>query len=155
MFQAALMVLAIGIGDQATVQVDPLKFDPAALKTMEQKQVTVTEKGKRVVYEGVPLRAMLGDQLKGGNAMVNMRDLVDAVILVRGADDYQAAVSAAEVAMDKTGERYILAISVDGQPLTKEQGPVKLIIPADGDRARWVRMVVELSLVRLPRPRAK
>ena len=155
MFQAALMVLAIGIGDQATVQVDLLKFDPAALKTMKQKQVTVTEKGKRVVYEGVPLRAMLGDQLKGGNAMVNMRDLVDAVILVRGADDYQAAVSAAEVAMDKTGERYILAISVDGQPLTKEQGPVKLIIPADGDRARWVRMVVELSLVRLPRPRAK
>ncbi len=155
MINAALMMLALGMGDQITVTVEPLKFDPAALKALDQKQVTVTEKGNRVVYEGVPLRAMLADQLKGGNAMVNMRDLSDAVILVRASDDYQTAVSAAEVAMDESGDRYLLALSVDGKPLSREHGPVKLIVPGDGDRVRWVRMISELSLVRMPRPKAR
>ena len=73
--------------------------------------------------------------------------------LVKASDGYQAAVSAAAVAMDPKGERYLLALRRDGQPLAKGQGPVRLIIPGDPQRVRWVRMVDSLRLVRLSTPK--
>ena len=155
MMLATILLAAISFGDTATVQVEPLKFDLAAFKTMEMKEVIVDEDGEKVRYKGIPLRELLADQLKGGNAMVNMRDLSDAVLLVRATDNYQTAISAAEVAMDKTGERFILALERDGKPLPKEQGHVMLVIPSEASRVRWVRMIVSVDLVRLPRPKTK
>lgn len=89
MMLATILLAAISFGDTATVQVEPLKFDLAAFKTMEMKEVIVDEDGEKVRYKGIPLRELLADQLKGGNAMVNMRDLSDAVLLVRATDNYQ------------------------------------------------------------------
>ncbi len=71
------------------------------------------------------------------------------MIVVRASDGYQAAVSAAEAAMDPKGERYLLALTRDGRPLGDGQGPVRLIVPGDPKRVRWVRMVASLHLVRL------
>lgn len=155
MTSAALALFAISLVGPATVQVEPLKFDPAALGAMEQREIRVVEKGVAVAYKGVPLRVLLADQLKGGNAMVNLRDLTDAVLLVRATDDYQAAVSAVEVAMDEKGERYLLALERDGKPLGENQGPAKLVIPADPKPVRWVRMISSVDLVRMPKAKGK
>jgi DMSO/TMAO reductase YedYZ molybdopterin-dependent catalytic subunit len=135
--------------------VEPLAFDPAAWKALPRVEAKVTERGRAVTYSGIPLATVLTDKLKGDTPMAGLRSLADAVVLVRAEDGYQAAVSAAAVAMDKKGERFLLALERDGQPLDKAQGPVRLIVPGDPERVRWVRQVSGIDLVRLPKPKPK
>ncbi len=142
----ASVVLAQAPG---SVTVDLLPFDPAKLGGMERVEVKVTEDGRSVTYSGVPLASIPGPGTKNPMTMPTLRALSDAVLLVRGSDGYQAAVSATAVAMDPKGERYLLAVARDGQPLAEGQGPVRLIIPADPKHARWVRQVVAIRLVKL------
>lgn len=146
MVMLATLILAQGPGP---VSVDLLPFERAALKAMDQAEVRVAEDGKTVVYAGVPLAAILAKKAKDSGTMSGLRTLSDAVILVRGADGYQAAVSAAAVAMDTRGERFLLAIHRDGKPLGDSQGPVRLIVPGDPRHARWVKDVAAIRLVRL------
>jgi hypothetical protein len=134
---------------------EPLAFDPAAWKALPRVEAKVTERGQAVTYLGIPLATVLADKLKGDTPMAGLRGLADAVVLVRAEDGYQAAVSAAAVAMDKKGERFLLALERDGQPLDKNQGPVRLIVPGDPERVRWVRQVSAIDLVRLPKPKPK
>jgi hypothetical protein len=131
------------------VAVDLLPFDRAALKEMDQVEVRVSEEGRMIVYAGVPLAAILAKKAKDSGTMAGLRTLSDAVLLVRGADGYQAAVSAAAVAMDTKGERFLLAIRRDGMPLGESQGPVRLIVSGDPKHARWVKDVAAIRLVRL------
>jgi hypothetical protein len=133
------------------VRVESLPFDLAALKARARVELKVTEQGKEVVYAGAPLRVVLDGALKDKGSMAELRSLSDAVLLVRAADGYQAAISAAAVAMDTKGERYLLALSRDGRPLGEGQGPVRLVVAGDPQRVRWVRMVSAIDLVRLPK----
>ena len=152
---AAIAAVAFALSDSATVQVEALKFDPAAIAKASQVEVKVTEQGKAVTYKGVPLRSLLADRLKGPNAMADLRGLADAVLVVRASDDYLATFSAAEVAMDETGQKYLLAVERDGKPLDARQGPAKVIVPGDPQHVRWVRMVSGVDLVRMPKAKAK
>ena len=52
--------------------------------------------------------------------------------------------------MDPKGERFLLALARDGKPLGGGHGPVRLVIPGDPQRVRWVWMVASFHLVRLP-----
>ena len=146
MVMLATLILAQAPGP---VTVDLLPFDRSALKGMDQAEVRVPEEGKNVVYAGVPLASILAKKEKDSGAMPGLRSLSDAVILVRGTDGYQAAVSAAAVAMDTKGEHFLLAISRDGKPLGEPQGPVRLIVPGDPRHVRWVRDVATIRLIRL------
>jgi hypothetical protein len=148
MLTTLIASLWIGLAP-ASVGVETLSFDPDGWKKLEQVEIRVVEEGKPTVYGGVPLVRVLADRLRGENEMAALRSLSDAVILVRASDGYQVAVSAAEVAMDPKGERYLLALSRDGKPLAEAQGPIRLIVPADPKRVRWVRMVTSIHLVRL------
>lgn len=153
MFAALVVSLAIGLAPPTiTVTEEPLPFDPKAWETAPQVELRVTEEGKPAVYSGVPLALVLKDRLKGDNSMASLRALSDSVILVKASDGYQAAVSAAAVAMDPKGERYLLALRRDGQPLAKGQGPVRLIVPGDPKRVRWVREINALRLIKLGAP---
>jgi hypothetical protein len=131
----------------ATAEVLP--FDPSKLEGFEKVEVQVMEDGRSVTYSGVALASLLEKQAKGSGTMPGLRALSDAVLLVRGTDGYQAAVSAAAVAMDPKGGGYLLAVARDGKPLEKGQGPVRLIVPADPKHARWVKDVKTIRLVRL------
>ncbi len=153
---ASLFALAVlSWTEPATVQVESLTFDVAALKALPRVEVRVKEGEKTTVYKGVPLRALIANRLNGANAMADLRGLSDAVLLVRATDDYQVAVSAAAVAMDETGERYLVAFERDGSPLGEKEAPAKLIIPADSHHVRWVRNMSGVDLVRMPRKAAK
>jgi hypothetical protein len=134
----------------ATVEALPL--DLATWKSRPQVEVRVPEDGKVAVYSGVPLRVVLESKLGGPNEMAALRNVSDAVLLVRATDNYRTAVSAVAVAMDKKGERYLLALTKDGQPLGENQGPIRLITTADPERVRWVRMVNGIDLIRLSKP---
>jgi hypothetical protein len=144
----ALLVLAIPAAEPTS---QALPLDLPALKVGPRVTVTVAEDDGKVTYSGVPLRAVL-DTKEATTSMVEARGLVDAVMIVHAADGYRAAVSAAAVAMDPKGERYLLAFERNGKPLPDGQAPAKLIIPADPLRVRWVRMIDGVDLVRLPKP---
>jgi hypothetical protein len=150
---ALALLAALSFAPPATVAVEPLPFDPAAWKSLPRTTLRLKEDGKDVTYAGVPLCVVLEAKLKGRPEMAAWRSLADAVLLVRAADDYQAAVSAVAVAMDPKGERHLLALERDGKPLDAGQGPVKLVIPGDPAHVRWVRMVSGIDLVRLPKPK--
>ena len=144
----ALILLAAPADERA---VQALPFDLATLKAKPRVSVTVTENEGKVTYSGVPFRSVL-DTKQGTTSMMEARGLVDAVLIVHATDDYRVAVSAAAVAMDPKGERYLLAFERDGKPLPDDQGPAKLIIPADPMRVRWIRMIDGVDLMRLPKP---
>ncbi|MBV8230870.1 MAG: molybdopterin-dependent oxidoreductase [Planctomycetaceae bacterium] len=148
MWNPLILSLWIGLAP-APISIEPLPFAPEAWKRAAQVEVRVTEGGEPTVYSGIPLALVLDEQLRGSNRMAALRSLSDAVILVRASDGYQAAVSAAAVAMDPKGERFLLALARDGKPLGDRHGPVRLVIPGDPQRVRWVRMVASLHLVRL------
>jgi DMSO/TMAO reductase YedYZ molybdopterin-dependent catalytic subunit len=131
------------------VAVERLPFDPAKLEGLTKAEVRVTEDGRVVTYSGVPLAGLLERRGKGTASMAGLRSLSDSVILVRGTDGYQAAVSAAAVAMDPKGERYLIALARDGKPLDPGFGPVRLIVPTDPKHARWVKDIATFRLVRL------
>jgi DMSO/TMAO reductase YedYZ molybdopterin-dependent catalytic subunit len=144
----ASMILAQAPGP---VTADLLPFDPAKLGRLEKVEVKVTEDGQAVTYSGVALATILESRVKNAGSMANLRSLSDAVLLVRGSDGYQAAISASAAAMDPKGERFLLAISRNGKSLLEGQGPVRLIVPGDPKHARWVKDVVAIRLVRLDR----
>ncbi len=129
--------------------VEVLPADPATLKGLGRVEVRVAEGPATVVYAGVPLASILDRRAEPEAGMAGLRALSDAVILVRGTDGYQAAVSAAAVAMDPKGERYLLALARDGKPLGTGEGPVRLVVPGDPKHARWVKNVDAVRLVRL------
>lgn len=150
----ALLLASLAIGLEPAsfpATTEPLPFDVAALKALPQVEMKVTENGKSSVYSGVPLAALLEEPLKGGggNEMASLRALADAVLLVKASDGYQVAVSAAAVAMDPKGERYLLAFRRDGKPLDEKLGPARLVIPGDPKHLRWVRMIKSFELIRL------
>ncbi len=155
----AALGLARTAPDEITVTVESLPFDPAALARSDRPpvRIQVEEDGKAVVYSGIPLRVVLESKLagRGADAMKDLRRLSDSVLLVRGSDGYRAAVSAAAVAMDEKGDRFLLALERDGRPLGEGQGPVRLVVPGDARRVRWVRAVSAIDLVRLSEAGAK
>ena len=145
----ALIASLILAQDPGPVTSERLPFDPTKLGELAKVERKVQEDGQVVVYSGVPLALILEKQAKGVGTMAGLRNLSDAVVLVRGSDGYQAAVSAAAVGMDPKGERYLLAVARDGQPLGGGQGPVRLIVPDDPKHVRWVKDVATIRLVRL------
>jgi hypothetical protein len=147
----ALAIVLSAPAQLPQVQVEPFPVDLPAWKKLKRAELEIIEDGKAVTYSGVPLRVVLNDALKGKPEMQALRDLSSAVLIVQATDDYQTAVSAAAVAMDKEGRRYLLAFERDGKALDERQGPVRLIIPGDEQHVRWVRMVSRIFLVRLPK----
>lgn len=144
----ALIASLILAQDPGPVTSERLPFDPKSLGEMAKVERKITEDGQVVAYSGVPLALILEKQAKGGT-MAGLRNLSDSVLLVRGSDGYQAALSAAAVGMDPKGERYFLAVARDGKPLGQGQGPVRLIVPDDPKHVRWVKDVATIRLVRL------
>ncbi len=136
--------LILGAGDPGSVPGELLATKPDAIRSLPKVELKVGAGGQTVTYHGVALASVLASRSQPIEGMPGLRDLADAVLLIRGADGYQAAVSAAAVAMDPKGERYLLATSRDGQ-----DRPAQLIIPGDPKHARWVRDVVAVRLVRL------
>lgn len=85
-------------------------------------------------FGGVLLRELLAAYLPAGTVW-------SAVVVLSG-DGFGARLSAAEV----QEEPILLAYAVDGRPLTRQEGLVRLIVPGETDDAlkqvKWVAKVV-------------
>ena len=116
---------------------------------MPRERVDVTEQdGEKATYEGVPLQEILkkagipfGRQMRG--------KALAGYVLAEAKDGYAVVVGLGELDPDLGGSRVIVADRRDGKPLFEYQGPVRLVIPADKEGARSVRMLEKLEVVKL------
>jgi hypothetical protein len=136
--------------DQATATQLPVSkaISPDGLKKYEQVSITVETEGKKVKFSGVPLRVILAEMMPELNLseMPGWKSLSkqELVMEVLGSDGYPGLVTGTELAINKSGDRFLLATERDGKP--NESG-IQLICRMDEARTRWVREVVSLRVV--------
>jgi len=127
----------------------PLALSARDLAAMPRKQAEVTEQdGAKTTYEGVALQEILkkagipfGRQMRG--------KALAGYVLAEAKDGYAVAFSLGEFDPDLGGTRVIVADKRDGKPLFEYQGPFRLVLPADKEGARSVRMLEKLEVVKL------
>ena len=97
----------------------------------------------QVLYEGVAVSdlltlvgAPLGSALRGR--------AVSSYVLVEAADGYRVVFSLEE-AGPRTPPTLLLADRRNGQPLSPDEGPLRIVAP-DARHSRWIRQVVRISV---------
>ncbi|MBD2755177.1 molybdopterin-dependent oxidoreductase [Spirosoma validum] len=124
----------------------PLTLQAADLKGMPHTDVTAKDHDeKEHRYSGVPLSELLkqagvtlGSQLRGKN--------LRKYLVVKASDDYEAVFALPELDPEFATRTILLVDSVDGQPLAKDVGPYRVVVPGEKKMARWVRQVNVLDV---------
>lgn len=105
------------------------------------------EKGKESVWEGTALHEVLkaagvklGEAIRGA-ALANY-------LMVEAADGYRVVFTLPEVDPAFTDLMFLLANGRDGQPMSKYEGRLRIVVPHEKRHARWVRRVVGISIRR-------
>lgn len=128
----------------------PLKLTAADFARLPRQSVNAKDHGGKVsTYEGTPLVEILklagltfGETLKGKRL---------AMCLVVGASDgYRAVFALPELDPAFTDKQIILADRRDGKPLSKDEGPLRVVVPDEKRQGRWVRQVTTLSIISAP-----
>jgi DMSO/TMAO reductase YedYZ molybdopterin-dependent catalytic subunit len=126
----------------------PLTVSLMEMKQMPRKTVRVENprEQKADVYEGVPLDTLLqkaglpqGEQLRGA--------WMTAYLLVEASDNYRVVFSLAELDPSFLDSDVLVADSVNGAPLTPDQGPLKLVAPHEKRPGRWVKMLKSITVI--------
>jgi DMSO/TMAO reductase YedYZ molybdopterin-dependent catalytic subunit len=123
----------------------------ADLARLPRTQVRVAASGHaadsahaQVLYEGVAvadLLALVGAPL--GSALRGRA--VASYVLVEAADGYRVVFSLEEAGARPQTPALLLADRRDGQALSPEEGPLRIIAP-DARHSRWIRQVVRISV---------
>lgn len=123
----------------------PLHLTASDLSHLSRRSVHATEHGKEALFEGVALSEVLkmagiptGETLRGKQLVKYLR--VDA------RDGYQVIFALPELDSAFTDREVLLADKRDGKPLSAEEGPLRIVVPAEKRPARWVRQVRELTI---------
>ena len=139
--------------DQATLLVvgpagQTRSLTSADLEQMSPREVSVTDPHSKQAarYRGVPLISILasvatpvGESLRGKGLALHVR--------AEASDGYVAAFSVAELDERFGKTEALLAFQRDGEPLLKDVGPFRLVVPSDKRGGRWVRGVIKLSVL--------
>jgi hypothetical protein len=143
--QSATEVKIAVTGDVST----PLSLSAADLATMPREHVELAEQdGGKMMYEGVALQEILKKAgIPFGRAMRGKA--LAGYVLAEAKDGYAVAFSLGELDPDLGGARVIVADTRDGKPLFAYQGPFRLVIPADKEGARSLRMLEKIEVVKL------
>ena len=128
---------------------NPITLNASDLAAMPREHTEVTEQdGTKFTYEGVPLQEVLkkaglsfGKQMRGKG--------LAGYVLAEAKDGYQVVFGTGELDPGLGGTRVIVADKRDGKPLFEYQGPLRLVVPADQEGARSVRMLEKLQVVML------
>jgi hypothetical protein len=144
--QAPAVFLEIG-GDVA----HPRAFQEQEWKQLKHTSISATNahEKKTATYSGVALRDLLkeagvpsGENLRGKG--------LTACVVITAADGYQVTFSIAELDESFGNLQALVADAEDGKALAQTSGPLRLVVPADGRPARWVRMVKTIRVVANP-----
>lgn len=123
-----------------------LELSLADLEAMPRRTIEAQERdGKAVSYSGVTIQDILaragvdlGETLRGPRLREHL--------LVEASDGYGAVFALPELSSAFTDRVVLAADTADGLPLSEKDGPVKIIIPGEKKRARWVRNVTTLTV---------
>jgi DMSO/TMAO reductase YedYZ molybdopterin-dependent catalytic subunit len=80
-----------------------------------------------------------GDKLRGTQ--------VTKTVLVECEDAYRVSFSLAELDPEFRDTRVILATRKNGQPLSPQEGPFRIIVEGDKKLARWARRVKSIQVI--------
>jgi DMSO/TMAO reductase YedYZ molybdopterin-dependent catalytic subunit len=126
----------------------PLTFHASDLATLPRQMLRVRDHdGRESVFGGVALVELLqragvplGKDLRG--------DRMVTYVVVGAADGYRVVVALLEIDPAFSDRLILLADRRDQQPLSPEEGPLRLIVPGEKRQARWVRQVTSVTIRR-------
>jgi DMSO/TMAO reductase YedYZ molybdopterin-dependent catalytic subunit len=126
----------------------PLQLSLIDLAKLPHQKVLVKDlDGKEVEFEGIPLGEIL--HLAGAKLREKLRgDVLADYLLVGAADGYRVVLALPELDAAFTDRLILLADRRDQKPLPESEGPLRLVIPDEKKRARWVRQVNTLTIQR-------
>lgn len=108
--------------------------------------VTVTKDSSRTTFRGPTLRSLMtlvgapeGHALRGPNMLL--------AVVAEAGDGYRAAYMLAEIDEQFGARQAILALTQNGVALPAAEGPLRVVLPGEEHRARWIRQVVRFRLV--------
>ena len=127
----------------------PVTLSAADFAALPREQAEVTEQdGAKSTYEGVPLQEILkkaglsfGKQMRGKG--------LAGYVLAEAKDGYQVVFGMGELDPGLGGAKILVADQRNGKALFEYQGPLRLVVPADKEGARSVRMLEKLQVVML------
>ncbi|MFT7724621.1 MAG: hypothetical protein QM788_17625 [Roseateles sp.] len=148
----ALCLALLGPAAQAQLQVQRLDgstvtLDAAALAALPHEPVQAEAHGHRIEAQAVDLLQVL--RAAGVVPPQQVRGAALRQVLLAGArDGYAAAFSWGELDPALGGRRVFLVTG----GLRPDEGPLRLVVPADARPARWVRQLASLQLLAPPAP---
>jgi DMSO/TMAO reductase YedYZ molybdopterin-dependent catalytic subunit len=124
----------------------PLELKLTDFQLYNKTDVKLTDKdGNYHNYSGVVLADILqkagvplGKELHGKNLV--------KFVVAEGSDGYQAVFALAELDRAFTDRQVILAIAIDGKPLSSIEGPFRIVVQDEKKQARCVRMVTVIKV---------
>ncbi len=124
-------------------------YTMAELSAMPRIEVVVEESGSsRTVSRGPSIREPMTRQgAPSGQALRGRAKLL--AVVAEASDGYRAGYMLSEIDEQFGGRVAIVALTQDGRPLPARDGPLRVVVPEDRHRARWVRQLVRLRLVTL------
>jgi hypothetical protein len=129
---------------------NPTQLKLSDLSVMPRADVRAKDRdGRDVTYSGVSLAEILrAAGLKLDPASMPSRDIVASYILVEAADGYRAVFALAEIDPAQTDRVILLADHKDGQLLSANEGPFRIVFVGEKRPARWVRQVQNILVGR-------
>jgi hypothetical protein len=128
----------------------PLSLDIPGLKARDAVTVRVQDDaGTSVQYTGVSLTGLLASTGVEFGKSIRGERLTEYVVVSAG-DGYRVLFSLAEIDSMFREKVILLCYAKDGSPLPEQEGPLRLVIPDENRRARWVRWVTKIEYGRLP-----
>ncbi|KRG42353.1 hypothetical protein ARC20_10810 [Stenotrophomonas panacihumi] len=120
-------------------------LDPARIATLPRQQARMDVHGHPLQCEGVSLAALL--RASGAMPATPLRgaDLAK-MVRIKARDGYQVAFSLGELDDTLGAREVLLSDRCDGQPLPAEDGPWRLLVPADHRAARAARQVERIEV---------
>jgi DMSO/TMAO reductase YedYZ molybdopterin-dependent catalytic subunit len=127
----------------------PVTLTLTDFASLPRESAEVTEMdGTKSTYEGVTLQELLkkagisfGRQMRGKG--------LAGYVLASAKDGYQVVFAMGELDPGLGGAKILVADKRDGKALFEYQGPIRLVVPADKEGARSVRMLDKLQVVML------
>jgi DMSO/TMAO reductase YedYZ molybdopterin-dependent catalytic subunit len=143
--QAPAPEISLSVGGEVE---RPLKLTHADLGKLLRRSVRDKDHdGKESEFEGSPLVEVLklagvkfGEGLKGKNLAL--------YLVAEASDGYRAVFALPELDPAYTDKVILLVNKRDGKPLDAKEGPLRIVVPDEKMRARWVRQLINLVVKR-------
>ena len=159
MLRTAIATIIIASAGHAAAQAPSLKLIGLDGAT---KTVTVTElqahhqvevadssaEAGRLIFRGPTVRSVVslmgapeGRALRGPSMMI--------VVVAEASDGYKVAYALAVLDEQFGARTAIVALTENGKPLAAQFGPLRIAMAGEAHRARWIRQLTTLRLVRV------